>query len=255
MTSISDADLTRDAFLGGRVHLWQPRRGYRAGIDPVLLAAATPVRAGQRVLELGCGTGAAALCLAARVPGVEVTGVEVQAAYAELARRSAAESGLPVHIVTADLRDLPEPLRQQSYDHVICNPPYFDRDHGTGATDAGRDAGRSGETPLDDWIAVAARRLAPGGRLTLIQRIERLPEILAAATGRLGSPILRPIAGRAAKPPHLFLFQARKGGRATFALAPTLILHEGAQHEGDRESYCEAVSAVLRNASDLPFIS
>jgi len=237
------------------VHLWQPTRGYRAGMDPVLLAAATPARAGQRVLELGCGTGAAALCLAARVPGAEVTGVEVQAVYADLARRSAEESGLPVRIVTADLRDLPEALRQQSFDHVICNPPYFDRGHGTGAADAGRDAGRGGETPLSDWIAVAARRLAPGGRLTLIQRIERLPEVLAAAGGRLGSPILRPIAGRAAKPPHLFLFQARKGGKGRFTLAPALVLHDGAQHEGDRESYCDAVSAVLRNAADLPLIS
>lgn len=254
MTSILDTELSHDAFLGGRVHLWQPKRGYRAGIDPVLLAAATPARGGDSVLELGCGSGAAALCLAARVPGVTVTGAELQADYAALARRSAEESGLPVEIVTADLRALPDALRQQSFDHVICNPPYFERTRGTGAEDRGRDAGRGGETPLADWIEVAARRLAPRGTLTLIQRIDRLPEVLAAAAGRLGSPVLRPIAGRRAKPPHLFLFQARKGGRAGFVLAPALILHTGDRHDADRESYRPEVSAVLRNAADLPLI-
>ncbi|WP_348656358.1 methyltransferase, partial [uncultured Sulfitobacter sp.] len=70
--------LTRDAFLGGKLHLWQPRKGYRAGVDPVLLAATVPAQAGQRVLELGCGVGAVSLCLGARVPGLQLTGVEIQ---------------------------------------------------------------------------------------------------------------------------------------------------------------------------------
>ena len=61
MTSISDSDLTRDAFLGGRLYLWQPRTGYRAGVDPVLLAASVPARRGESVLDLGCGVGTAAL--------------------------------------------------------------------------------------------------------------------------------------------------------------------------------------------------
>ena len=70
-----DDDLTHDAFLGGRLHLWQPRRGYRAGVDPVLLAASVPAKAGQSVLDLGCGAGAAALCLGAREPGLELLGM------------------------------------------------------------------------------------------------------------------------------------------------------------------------------------
>ena len=73
---MNDTELTRDAFLGGLVHLWQPRSGYRAGVDPVLLAATIPAVSGQRVLELGCGVGAAVLCLGARVAGLELVGVE-----------------------------------------------------------------------------------------------------------------------------------------------------------------------------------
>ena len=89
--STKDSGTTRDAFLGGKLRLRQPRRGYRAGIDPVLLAASVPARPGQSVLDLGCGAGAAALCLAARVGGLRLAGLERQADYAELARANAAE--------------------------------------------------------------------------------------------------------------------------------------------------------------------
>ncbi|MCO4829001.1 MAG: methyltransferase, partial [Lentibacter algarum] len=64
---MSTPDLTHDAFLGGRLKLWQPKQGYRAGVDPVLLAASIAAKAGESVLDLGCGAGAAALCLGRRV--------------------------------------------------------------------------------------------------------------------------------------------------------------------------------------------
>ena len=97
----ADDDLTRNAFLGGRVHLWQPVRGYRAGIDPVCLAAAVPARATQCVLDLGCGAGAATLCLGARVAGLDLTGVEMQPAYADLARRNATGNGQAMTVICA----------------------------------------------------------------------------------------------------------------------------------------------------------
>ena len=99
-----DEGLTRDAFLGGALSVWQPRRGYRAGIDPVLLAAAVPAVAGQSVLELGCGAGVASLCLGRRVPGLVLHGVEIQQDYANLARRNGAENDIGLTVTTADLR-------------------------------------------------------------------------------------------------------------------------------------------------------
>lgn len=244
-----------DAFLGGKVRVFQPREGYRAGVDPVILAASVPAKSGQSVLELGCGVGVASLCLATRVPGLTVTGVEMQADYAELAQRNATENTLPFDVVTADLRNLPNQVRQMRFDHVIMNPPYFDRSAGTAATDAGRDVALGGDTPLHDWLDIGARRVGPRGYLTLIQRIERLPEVLAALEGRLGAFIVRPIAGRVGKPPELFLLQARQEGRAAFRMAPTLIMHEGDTHMSDKESYTPAISAVLRNGAELPIWS
>lgn len=244
--------LTLDAFLGGQLQIWQPKRGYRAGLDPVLLAASVPAKAGQRVLELGCGVGVASLCLGRRVAGLALTGVELQPDYADLARRNSVQNDLPLRVVTADLRDLPADLRQQRFDHVIMNPPYFDRKMGSAARDAGRDTALAGATALADWIDIGARRLGPRGYLTLIQRIERLPEVLAALAGRLGSLRVLPIAGRAGRAPELFILQARQEGRAPFTLLPALVMHAGAQHQGDAPSYRPQIVQILRDGGDLP---
>ncbi|MFZ1468486.1 MAG: methyltransferase, partial [Paracoccaceae bacterium] len=110
--------------MGGRVRLLQPLRGYRAATDPALLAAACPARAGQSVLDLGCGAGAASLCLAARVPGLQLTGLEVQPEYADLARRNAARNGADMQVETGDLTQIPRALRRD-FDQVIANPPWY----------------------------------------------------------------------------------------------------------------------------------
>lgn len=244
-----------DDFLGGRVRAFQPRRGYRAGVDPVLLAASIDARPGQSILELGCGVGVASLCLANRVPGVSVTGVEMQPVYAALAMLNAKENDAAFDVVEADLRKLPHDLRQRRFDHVMMNPPYFDRKSGTKSKDAGRDVALGGDTLLADWLDIGIRRLGPRAYLSLIQRTERLPEVLAALDGRLGSIIVKPIAGREGRAPELFLLQSRQEGRAAFRLAPTLIMHQGTVHQGDQESYTPLVSSILRNGADLPVTS
>ncbi|WP_299295207.1 methyltransferase [uncultured Tateyamaria sp.] len=245
MRSTSDSDLTHDAFLGGRLHLWQPRAGYRAGVDPVLLAASIPAKAGQSVLDLGCGVGAIALCLGERVPGLALMGVERQSDYAALAARN----GLPTQ--TADITALPADLRARSFDHVVANPPYFDRTAGHSATDQGREGGRGHDTPLAQWIDVAARRLRHKGFLHMIHRAERVPDMLIGAQGRLGSPEIWPISPRVGKPAELVIFRARKDGRAEFRLHSPIILHEGAQHERDGDSYTPEIQAVLRDGAAL----
>ena len=243
--------LTEDDFLGGRLRIRQPAKGYRAGVDPVLLAAAVPARPGQSVLELGCGVGVASLCLAARVQGLTLTGVEVQEDYATLAQQNGAANGADFTVVKADLRALPADLRQMRFDHVMMNPPYFDRAQGSAAVDTGRDIALGGDTPLADWIITGAKRIGPRGYLTLIQRMERLPEVLSALEGRLGAIKLCPIMGRAGKAPELFLLQARQEGRAPFRMMAPLIMHDGSAHDGDRESYSAQVAAVLRDGADL----
>ncbi|MHC0054208.1 tRNA1(Val) (adenine(37)-N6)-methyltransferase [Actibacterium sp. D379-3] len=249
----ADADLTQDRFLGGRLHIRQPRAGYRAGVDPVFLAASVPARPAERVLELGCGAGVASLCLGARVPGITLAGIELQPDYAALARRNAADNGIALEVVEGDIAAMPDTLRQRSFDHVIANPPYYLRDRGTPASDSGRETALGGETPLAAWVDAALRRLAPKGRLTMIQRAERVPELLAALDARAGSAELLPLAPRAGRAAKLVLLRVVKGGRGAFRLCPPIVLHDGAAHDGDRDSYTPTIGAVLRNGAPLPW--
>lgn len=251
---MTDPDLTRDAFLGGALFLEQPRKGYRAGVDPVLLAAAVNARSGQKVLDLGCGAGAAMLCLGARVGGLDLHGVERQPDYATLARRNGAPFGATVW--QADIAALPADLRQIQFHHIIANPPYFRADAHLPSPDAGRAAAMgevTGHQPLELWVEVAARRLLPRGYLHMIQRAERLPDLLSGCAGRLGSLEVLPLAARVGRAPEHVILRARKDGRAPFRLHAPVVLHDGAVHVSDAEDYTPEIAAVLRAGAALPW--
>ena len=201
------------------------------------------------MLDLGCGAGAAALCLAARVPGVQLAGLELQPAYATLARRNAAENGVEMQVECGDLAQMPVALRRD-FDHVIANPPYYNAG-GTPSPIAVRDKALRVDTPIAAWVAAAAARLDPGGWLTMIFATPCLPEALSALPPKLGSAMVLPLEPRAGREAPRVILRARKGGRAAFRLLPPFTLHDGAAHDGDRESYTPAANAVLRDGADL----
>ncbi|GGH42944.1 methyltransferase [Frigidibacter albus] len=244
-------DLTDDGFLGGRLRVLQPRSGYRAATDPVFLAAAVAAQPGQAVLELGCGAGVASLCLAARVPGLVQAGLELQPAYADLARQNAARNGLPLEVLEGDLAAMPALLRARCFDHVIANPPFYPAGGGTACADPGRETAQREATPLADWVAAGLRRLHPGGWLTIIQEAHRLPDLLVALSARTGSITALPLVARIGRPAGRVIVQARKGGRGRFTLAPPLVLHDGAAHDGDRENHSDMAAAILRKGAAL----
>lgn len=245
--------LTHDAFLGGRLRLWQPAKGFRGGIDAVLLAAACPARTGDAVLDMGCGVGTAALCLGARVPGLRLAGVERQPDYADLARRNGCESAIGIDVHCADLANLPDTLRDQNFDHVITNPPYYDRSRGSRAPDPGRESALGEATPLTQWIDIATRRLRPKGWLTVIQKAERLGDLLAACDARLGSISVLPLAARPGRDAGLFILRARKGGRGVLRLHAPVIMHKGDAHPADQDHYTAEISSILRGGAALSF--
>ncbi|MEF3048827.1 tRNA1(Val) (adenine(37)-N6)-methyltransferase [Pseudotabrizicola sp. L79] len=240
--------LSDDKFLSGKLRLLQPIRGYRAATDPVLLAAACAAKPGESVLDMGCGVGAAALCLGWRVPDLRLFGVELQPDYADLARENAARNGVEVQVHTGDITQMPPPLRV-NFDHVIANPPYYSS--GTASPVQGRARAMQVELPLADWVQAGARRLGPGGWLTLICGADGLPSVLAGMRDKLGSVSVLPLQPRVGRATARVLVQARKGGRGAFRLLAPFVIHEGAEHSSDRESYTPAANAVLRHGADL----
>ncbi len=249
----ADAQLSRDDFLGGQLKIYQPRRGYRAGVDPVLLAASVPAQSGDSILDLGCGVGVASLCLGARVPGLSLFGLELQSDYADLARRNADANGQEMDVTTGDVAQMPENLRQLQFSHVIANPPYFNRNSGSAAQDEGRETALGENLPLAIWVRAAAKRAGPKGTVTFIHRADRAPDLIAEMARHLGSLELMPLIPRKGRAARLVLLRGQKGGRADFCLHDGWVLHEGAAHEGDRENYAKATASVLREGAPLLF--
>jgi tRNA1(Val) A37 N6-methylase TrmN6 len=236
----SVAETTTDGFLGGRLRLTQPKQGYRAGADAVLLAAAG---GGGRVLDAGAGVGTVGLCLAWRRPDALVTLLERDPELAALAEKNARGNGLAerVEVVVGDIRDRPVPMHH--FDEVLCNPPFFEPARAPGSGHARRRAARTEDVPLADWIGFARAALRPGGALTLIHRMQRLPDILAALP--VGVTVF-PLWPRQGDPAKSVLVRWVKDSDAPLVMAAGLVLHEAAG------GYTKAAEAILRSGDSLP---
>jgi len=229
-----------ETFLDGRVRVAQPESGFRSGLDAVVLAAAVPALAGQTGLELGAGSGAASLCLMARVGGIRLTGVERDAALAALARDNAAANGADCAFIAADIFALPPELKRD-FDSVFANPPF----HGEGqvSPDAARAAALMDNGLLSDWLKLGLQRTVSGGFFTAILRADRLNQALSALPERgLCAFPLWPRQGEVAK---RVIIQVRKGSNAPFVLLPGMVLH---QQDG---SYTLAAETILRHGGAL----
>lgn len=248
-------ETTRDAFLGGRLQILQPKIGYRAGADPVFLAAAVSARRGDTVLELGCGVGTALLCLKARLPDVAVYGIDIQPDLIALAEQNFEANAFDGQLLAADVQDMSDDLRALSFDHVLMNPPFFDRRAGDTAIDPGRETGRGLSQELSAWLDIGLRRLKPGGYLYIVNRIESLPECFTSLSGRVGDMHILPLAARVGRAAKLFVLKARKGAKGHLTLAAPFILHDGARHETDGENYSHHAQSVLREGCALPIIN
>ncbi len=242
--------VSEDALLGGRVKLRQPTAGFRAAIDPVLLAAAVPATAGDTVLDAGTGTGAAALCLAARVPGCRIFGIEIQRDLVRIAAENVTLNGLGdrIDIMVGDLTRPPPRLAAGTMDHVMANPPYLEAGRATPSPHAGKAAASvEGAGRLADWVAYCLKMVRPRGSVTFIHRADRLDQLLAQLGSKAGAIVVFPLWPDAAgsRPATRVILQVRRGAAAPLTLAAGLALHV----EGG--GYAPRTQAILRDAAAL----
>ncbi len=243
--------LTEDAFLGGRLRLLQPEKGFRAGIDSVFLAAAVPCAAGEAVFEAGIGPGVAAFCLLARNPGVTVTGLEVAARYAMICEENARRNGMQerLQVIHADVRDalrrdqagMPAP---GSFAHAMVNPPFFDQAKSTASPNLLKSQAHAfGPDDLELWAKLLHAMLANRGSVTIVHRADALPQLLDSMQNRFGDIRIAPLFPRRGTAASRILVQGIKGSKAPMQILQGLVLHD----EGN--GFTPEADAVLRDGA------
>src|SRR5215468_3000961 len=245
-------DVTEDAVLGGRLRLRQPKRGHRVGHDAILLAAAVPARAGDAVVELGAGVGAAGLALAVRVAGIKLTLLELAPQLAALAAENARLNGLSAQVAALDVAAPPrafaaDGLRPEQAARVLMNPPFNDPARQRASPDRGRRLAHTApRATLGEWTRTAARLLRPRGTLSLIWRADGLGDVLDALWPAFGATVVLPIYPNPAESAIRVLVRATKASRAPLQLLPGLVLNDPAGRP-TREA-----EEVLRAGTALP---
>ncbi|WP_270375514.1 tRNA1(Val) (adenine(37)-N6)-methyltransferase [Marinicauda sp. Alg238-R41] len=239
--------VTRDGFLGGRLTLWQSAQGYRAGIDAALLAASLELDAGGRVVEFGCGPGAALLSAALRYPQASFTGLERDPEAAALAARNIEDNALSARVQVIETDALSYEPEEGGADAVFFNPPFFEDASSLRAPKENKRAAWMNDTTLADWVRAGASLLAPRGSLTLIHRADALDLALAACrVAHLGSIVVLPVHTHANRAAKRILVRAVKAGRAPLQLRPGFVLHDDGPGQ-----YTELADRVLRGTSGL----
>jgi tRNA1(Val) A37 N6-methylase TrmN6 len=242
-----------DAVLGGRLRLRQPLKGHRVGHDAILLASAAAARGGEHAVDLGAGVGGAGLALAARVAGLKVTLVEIDAALSELGAENARTNGMAdrVRAIVCDAEDTEAlaaaGLLPESVDRVLMNPPFHDARRHNVSPDAGRRLAYAGAPGLlQRWLASAAFLLKPGGLLTLIWRADEVEAVLAALPPAFGRAVVLPVKPREDAEAIRVLLRAAKGGAGATGFRQALVLNDA---QGRPTA---AAEAVLRGGNALP---
>ena len=243
-------DTTETHLLGGRVSLRQPAKGYRAGMDAALLAAAVNPKAGERLIEAGCGAGAVLMQLTKRHEGLNVTGLERDPFAYELACHNAKANGVEDRctVINGDVAHKFKALNLPTFDWAVSNPPYFDDPNAMRAPAEERRGAWMADDGLKAWTQFLIKSVREGGKIIMIHRADRLADILELMAPKAGSFAIRPIHSFADEPAKRVLVQAIKTGKAPLKLMPPLVLHPrtGPKHTPEAE-------AILRGEASLYF--
>ena len=232
--------------LNKRVRLLQPPKGFRTSLDSVMLAAACPAKPNDHVLDMGAGVGGASFCLFKRV-GCAVTGVELHPDYASLAQQNIAlnDADGKAAFVQSDIRDF---QGNKTFDHVMCNPPYFEAGGHTISPDALRAHAlghQDEEMSVKDWVDAGFKNLRSGGSLTMIHQASMTDDIIQALGRRFGAVEIIPLWPRLGDAAKRVIIRARKDRQTPCTLHPGLVLHEAGG------GYTPETAGILRDMAGL----
>lgn len=227
---IPAADETLEDLQLGGLRILQKKRGFRYGMDSVLLADFARVGPEETFADFGAGTGILPLLILGRGKGKRCEAIECQADYAEMAARSVALNGLTdrVQVRCGDVREAEALLGRCGVDAVVCNPPYgLPGRVLLNPSEEKKTARHLDEEGLLPWFRAAHRVLRGKGRLSLVFPAPRMLEVMdLLQEARLTPKRFRLVYPRADRPANLALIEAVKDARPMLHPEPPLIVYE-----------------------------
>ena len=200
------------------------------GMDAVLLSGFAKVKEGEKVLDIGTGTGIIPILLAAKTPGQHFTGLEIQPESADMARRSVALNHLEekISIVEGDVREADQLFSAASFDVITSNPPYMTGSHGLVNPDMPKAIARHEICcTLEDLVSQTEKLLRPGGRFFMVHRPFRLAEIMTVLTAHHLEPKrMRLVYPFVDKEPNMVLLECIRGGKPRITVEKPLIVYK-----------------------------
>ena len=214
----------------GGLRILQRAQGFRFGTDAVLLADFAGVRRGERVCDVGTGTGVLPLLLSERAEETTFTAFEIQPDVADMAARSAALNALEdrIRVICADCREAAKIVGHEGHDLLVTNPPYTASGAGLVSPEKTRALSRSdSNVSIEEWMIACGKLLKNGGRLCCVFPAPRFLQLCDAMRAARTEPKrVRFVCARADAAPKLVLVEGLKGGRPGLHIQPMLITHE-----------------------------
>lgn len=233
--------------LDKRVILHQPINGLKTSVDAVLVAAACPAsKAGQRILDMGCGVGTIGICIHARIPGIHLTGIDIQAPHLDIAQKNSVTNNVQnADFIHTDIRRYEN---AEPFDHVVCNPPYLEA--GT-YLDSPKDerakaiGHENSDVSLKDWVECGFRQLKHNGSFTIIHRADQSDKIIQFLGKRFGAIEIIPLWPKQNEDAKRVIIRAIKNRKTPARLSSGLVLHQ------DNGDYTLEAQKILRDMAAL----
>ena len=245
--------ITEDSFLGGKLRLFQPKKGFRAGLDSVLLAASVNAKSGENVFEIGAGVGTVLFCLMNRIPGLNATAIEIMPEYHSLLLINAKRNKFKANLILGDLFTN-EKLKKESFDQIFFNPPYYPVSSYKISDNKLLEIAHI-EYPgiLKQMLSYALKRCNPYGYITLIHRPARISEILSILKDGAGDIKILPIVSSNSKITSRIIIRARKSAKGETKLLNPLVLYKNTKNMNLKKKYTSEIQKILKKGHGLNF--